>query len=325
MSPSPSVPVTDVVEVTPSNRPTISWGSVIAGVLTAIAVQIALAELFIAAGLAMYAPFDPTAADASTLAIGTIIAWVICALAGLFLGGWVAGRLAHYHSPMIAGLHGVLVWATGAVITAVLVTTVIGMFIGGTAKLVGDGMQAAATGAQAVAPAVAEIVAPSWDAISNQVEEAANKASNAAQAGTLDTRLADASRMSDLMVRFFSRDENQRLSQAEEGELATVLASQVGISREAAVKTLAQWRSSWDATLARYDTAVAEAKDTAAEAAVAAKNYTATASALAFALMLVGFVAAMFGGVAGSNVYRKYGANEGLSPMPVRKTATSFG
>lgn len=325
MSPSPSIPVTEVVEVTPTNRPTISWGSVIAGMLTAIAVQLALAELCIAAGLAMYAPFDPNGAEASTLAMGTIIAWLICALAGLFLGGWVAGRLAHYHSSMIAGLHGVLVWATGAVVTAVLVTTAIGMVVGGTAKLVGDGVQAAASGAQAVAPAVAEIAAPTWDAIRRQVDEAASKAGAAAQAGTLDNRLAEASRMGDLMTRFFTRDENQRLSQAEQDELATVLAAQVGISREAAVKTLAQWRSSWDATVARYDTAVAEAKDKAAKAAVAAKNYTATAAAMAFALMLVGFFAAMFGGVCGSMIYRKYGDTADLGPVQVRKTATSFG
>lgn len=327
MSPSPSVPVTEVVEVTTpaTNRPTISWGSVIAGMLTAIAVQIALAELCIAAGLAMYAPFDPGSAEASTLAMGTIIAWLICALAGLFVGGWVAGRLAHYHSQMIAGLHGVLVWATGAVITAVLVTSAVGMLVGGTAKLVGDGVQAAASGAQAVVPAVAEIAAPSWDAIKRQVDEAASKATASAQAGTLDNRLAEASRLGDLMTRFFTRDENQRLNQAEQDELATVLAAQVGISREAAVKTLAQWRSSWDATVARYETAVAEAKDKAAKAAVAAKNYTATAAAMAFALMLVGFFAAMFGGVCGSMVYRKYGDTDGIGAVQVRKTATSFG
>lgn len=325
MSPSPSIPVTEVVEVTPPNRPTISWGSVIAGMLTAIAVQLALAELCIAAGLAMYAPFDPDGAEASTLAIGTIVAWIICALAGLFLGGWVTGRLAHYHSKMIAGLHGILVWATGAVLAAVLVTTAIGMVAGGTMSLVGTGVQAAASGAQAVAPAVAQIATPAWDTIRRQVEEAANRTTAAAQAGTLDNRLAEASRMSDLMGKFFARDANERLTQAEQDEFATLLAAQTGISREAAVRTIAQWRSSWEATVARYDAAVAKAKDEAAKAAVAAKNYTATAAAMAFALMLVGFFAAMFGGVCGSAIYRKPGTSEEAGSVVVRKTATSFG
>ncbi|HEX3135040.1 MAG TPA: hypothetical protein VHX44_15855, partial [Planctomycetota bacterium] len=248
MSPSPSVPLTEVVEVTPPNRPTISWGSVIAGMLTAIAVQIALAELCIAAGLAMYAPFETDGASAATLAISTIVAWIVCALAGLFLGGWVAGRLAHYHSRMIAGLHGTLVWATGAVVTAVLVTTALGMVAGGTVSLVGDGMQAAARGAQAVAPAVAQIAAPSWEVIRKQVDDAASKATAAAQAGTLDNRLAEASRMGDLMSKFFVTDPSKKMNPAEQDELATILAAQVGISREAAVKTLAQWRTSWDAT-----------------------------------------------------------------------------
>jgi hypothetical protein len=322
MSPTPSIPVTEIVEATSINRPTISWGSIIAGMLTAIAVQLALAELCIAAGLAMYAPFDPGAAEGSSIAIGTITAWIICALAGLFLGGWVAGRLAHYHSRMIAGLHGILVWATGAVVAAVLVTTAVGMIAGGTINLVGQGVQAAASGAQAVAPAVAQIAAPSADAIRRQVEEAATRTAAAAQAGTLDNRLAEASRMGDLMTRFFSREEGQRLTQAEQDEFATLLASQVGISREAAVRTINQWRTSWDGMVARYDAAVAEAKDEAAKAAVAAKNYTATAAALAFALMLVGFFAAMFGGVCGSMVYRRGGEAAGEA-VAVRKTTTA--
>jgi hypothetical protein len=325
MSPSPSIPVTEVVEVTPPNRPTISWGSVIAGMLTAIAIQLALAELCIAAGLAMYAPFDPESAEASTLAMGTIIAWIVCALAGLFVGGWVTGRLAHYHSKMIAGLHGVLVWATGAVLAAVLVTSAVGMIAGGTMNLVGQGVQAAASGAGAVAPAVAQIAAPSWDAIRNQINEVTSKATAAAQAGTLDNRLAEASRMSDLLGKFFARDANERLTQAEQDEFATLLAAQAGISREAAVKTIAQWRSSWEAAVARYDAAVAKAKDEAAKAAVAAKNYTATAAAMAFALMLVGFFAAMFGGICGSSVYRKTGTSEEVGSVTMRKTATSFG
>lgn len=321
MSPSPSLPVTEVVEVTPTNRPTISWGSVIAGMLTAIAIQLALAELCLAAGLAMYAPFDPAAAEGSTIAIGTIVAWIVCALAGLFLGGWVAGRLAHYHSPMIAGLHGMLVWATGAVVAALLVTTAVGMVAGGTVKLVGDGVQAAARGAQAIAPAVSEIAAPSWDAIRRQVDEAASRTAAAAQAGTLDNRLAEASRMGDLMTRFFTRD-GERLTQAEQDEFATLLAAQVGISREAAAKTVTQWRTSWEATVARYDAAVAEAKDKAAKAAVAAKNYTASAAAMAFALMLVGFFAGTFGGVFGSRIYRRGGeALVGGEAVAVRKAA----
>ncbi|MBA3697358.1 MAG: hypothetical protein H0W78_00630 [Planctomycetes bacterium] len=325
MSPSPTVPMTEVVEVTPPNRPTISWGSVIAGMFTAIAVQIALAELCIAAGLAMYSPFEANSANASTLAIGTIIAWIVCALAGLFLGGWVAGRLAHYHSRMIAGLHGILVWAAGAVVAAVLVTTTVGMIAGGTLSLVGDGVQAAARGAQAVAPVVAEIAAPSWDAVRSQIDAAASKTAAAAQAGTLDNRLAEASRMSDLLGKFFSREADQRLTKPETDELATILAAQVGISREAAVKTIAQWQSSWDATVNRYDAAVAEAKEKAAQAAVAAKNFTATAAAMAFALMLVGFFAAMLGGVCGSMIYRTEGETEEGGVTAVRRTAPSFG
>lgn len=288
----------------PTNRPTVSWGAVFAGMVTAIALQIGLAQLCVSLGLAMYSPFDanePTAAIAMT----TIIAWVVCSLIGLFLGGWVAGRLAHYQSRTIAGLHGALVWATGAVVASATVALTVGLLAGGTAKVAGDAMQAAATGAGAVGSSVASVVAPDWDAVREQVKESSAKVAEAAKEGELDTRFADQSRLMQLLGGFFITDRTQRPSGAEREELAGLVSSQLGISKEAAVKTLDQWERSWDASVAKFNEAKETAKQEAMEAAAAAKRYTASAAGISFGLMLVGLVAAIIGGIFGGVCFRR--------------------
>lgn len=288
----------------PSNRPTISWGAVLAGTVAAIAIQIGLAQLCVAAGLAMYTPFQP-AEPTGAIAMGTIIAWVICALLGLFAGGWVAGRLAHFQSQTIAGLHGMLVWGTGAVIASGVVALTVAALAGGAAKVATEGVKVAAQSAEAIGSTVASVAAPSWDAVRDQLKEAGSKVAAAAKEGELETRYADQSRTMDLAGKFFTVDKQQRLTPAERDELATLLAPQLGIRKESAVKTLDQWERSWDAGVARYEAAKEEAKAKAQEAAIAAKKFTAAAAAISFGLMLVGLIAAIAGGIFGSHCFRR--------------------
>lgn len=304
MATTPTLSSTPDPVPAPTNRPTVSWGAVFAGMVTAIALQIGLAQLCVSLGLAMYSPFDrnePTGAIAMT----TIIAWVICALIGLFLGGWVAGRLAHFQSRTIAGLHGALVWATGAVVASATVALTVALLAGGTAKVAGDAMQAAATGAGAIGSSAASAVAPSWDAVRDQIKEGSAKVATAAKEGNLETRFADQSRLMDLLGRFFVTDRAQRPAGAEKEELAGLVAAQLGIGKEAAVKTLDQWERSWDASVAKFNEAQETAKQKAMEAAAAAKKYTASAAGISFGLMLVGLVAAIIGGIFGSVCFRR--------------------
>jgi hypothetical protein len=288
----------------PANRPTVSWGAVFAGMVTAIALQIALAQLCVSLGLAMYSPFDP-AEPTGTIAMTTVIAWVGCALAGLFLGGWVAGRLAHFQSQTIAALHGALVWASGAVVASATVALTAGLLAGGTAKLAGEAVQATAAGAGALGSTVVSAVAPNWDAVRDQVKEASGKVVDAAKNGNLENRFADQSRLMDLLGRFFVADRSQRPTGPERDEMAGLVASQLGIGKEAAVRTLDQWERSWDAAVAKFNQAQETAKQKAKEAADAAKKYTAAAAGTSFGLMVVALIAAMIGGIFGSVCFRR--------------------
>ncbi len=290
----------EVVQLSSANRPTISWAAVLGGMAVSIAVQVALAEACIAAGLSLYTPFDPASSPGKAGAVAAI-AGLVCAVLALFLGGWVAGRLAHYQSRVVAALHGTLVWALGALIAGALIATALGMLAGGAMSMVGEGLKGAAT----AVPAIAQIAAPSWDEIRKQVQDGVAKANAAAAPGSNDTRFADQARLGELLTNSFTIDGAKGLPDDQRNELTGLLSSQLGISREAAQKALAQWQSTWKQAVDKYTAAKQEAEDKAKAAAVAARDYTMRAAAAGFALMLIGAAAATVGGLCGAAVNRR--------------------
>jgi hypothetical protein len=292
-------PHTAIVQQGTRDRPTISWAAVIAGVAVSMATQLGLAELCLAAGLSLYTPFDPDSSPGKAGAVA-VIAALVCMIAALFLGGWVAGRLAHFHSRTVASLHGLLVWALGALLAAALLASTLGMLAGGALSMVGDGLKGAAT----AVPAVAKLVAPSIDDIRTQVKDGIAKAGATAAPGANDNRFADQSRLTSLLGSAFTMD-GKPMPEDQQQELLGLLSSQLGISREAAQKAMTQWQSTWKQAVDKYQAAKQEAEDKAKAAAVAARNYTMTAAAAGFALMLIGAVAAGLGGLSGAATGRR--------------------
>ncbi len=108
----------------------ISWSSVIAGAVTALAVSALLNLLGIGLG---FTTIDPaTESDPlSGLATGTIIWWIIANLTALFLGGMVAGHSAGFISKTDGGMHGFLSWCVYAAVLLFFVTTATGAIISG--------------------------------------------------------------------------------------------------------------------------------------------------------------------------------------------------
>ncbi len=116
----------------------ISWGSIIAGVVTVLAVSLLLSTLGTSLGLAIVDPLsdEPVSGVGTTVLVWSSLSIIISLAAGAF----IAGRLA-----AIDGIiHGFLVWATTLLVAAVLG----GMLIGGTLKATGNalGSVASATG-----------------------------------------------------------------------------------------------------------------------------------------------------------------------------------
>jgi len=106
----------------------ISWGAIIGGVITVLALSILLSVLGTGLGFTMVDPYS----DQPVEGVGKAISiWsFISVLISLAVGGFVAGRLAG-----AAGTsHGFLVWATSLII-AIIIS---GMIIGGALKAAGN-------------------------------------------------------------------------------------------------------------------------------------------------------------------------------------------
>lgn len=311
--------------VAPRSLPWTSWAAVIAGTVTAIAIQIALTELCVGLGLALYEPLDPTAAGGA-IAAGTAIAWLVSALISVFAGAWVTGRMKLHSTHMEAAIHGTLVWAVVGILTLLLTTISLGMLAGGAMALVGKGISTTATAVGSAVPALAQTAAPSWDEVKKQLDGAADKVASSAGApdskAPAESRFADRSRMMQLLGQVFTRDA-ATLSDADMKEVTGLVAGQLGISTDAAQATLKQWQRSWQESVKRYETMKDDAKQMAREAASVTARRTAQASIIAFIVMIAALGAAIGGAVCGSACMLKR-AREDANADATSRTAISY-
>jgi hypothetical protein len=142
----------------------ISWGSVLAGAVIALAIG-GMLSLF---GLGIGAStFDPTnVRNAGEVTTGAGLWLAISTVLGMLIGGYVAARSAHNPDHHEGALHGASVWAVGFVLAFFLT----GSFATNAAF---SGLQAAGQAAEAATPAA--------------VDRAAGAARRAADAATPDS------------------------------------------------------------------------------------------------------------------------------------------
>jgi hypothetical protein len=124
----------------------VSWGAVVAGAVIALAVLTVLNLIGLAMGL--------YAVDASDENLGAGLAsgltgiwWAISSLIALFVGGWVAGKLAGNPNTLVSGIHGAAVWAGATLLAIFTVTSAMSAAFTGAAGIVGRAAQTAATAA----------------------------------------------------------------------------------------------------------------------------------------------------------------------------------
>ena len=126
-------------EYTPT-RSSICWGSVFAGVVAGMIIQVVLSLLGLAIG---FNAFDPGQQSYSGLGVGSSIWLILSALTSGFVGGWVATALANISNRFDGLMHGILSWGVFMVIAFYLFGSSMGTVIGGAFNL----SSAALTGA----------------------------------------------------------------------------------------------------------------------------------------------------------------------------------
>lgn len=102
----------------------VSWGALMAGVVTALAIYVALGTLGVAIGLSTAG----TAVEGNQLYVGAAIWAGVSLLVSLFLGGYVTSRCTVGEQKEEAPIYGVLLW--GSLFAAVAILTSIGLNLG---------------------------------------------------------------------------------------------------------------------------------------------------------------------------------------------------
>jgi len=135
----------------------ISWGSVFAGALIALVVQLSLSILGLGIGMGTVDPVEENN-PLHGLGTGSLIWWSLTMLISLFAGGWVAGRLAGVPKAFDSILHGLLTWSVVTLFSFYLLTTAVGGVISGVGNIIGKTVSLAGQGVGAVAPELAQSV-----------------------------------------------------------------------------------------------------------------------------------------------------------------------
>ncbi len=187
--PSTGVATAEIVSATTDrafDRPfaRISWGSVLAGAIIALASQIVLTLIGVSIGLAT---LDPTTGDSpsgAALGAGAGIWLVLSSLLSLFFGGYIAARLGGTFN---GWLHGLTTWGCVTLLTLMFLTSAAGRLIGTASGLADFAVSNSGKASQAsLPPAIQQQV----DQLKAQASTTADQA--AAQAQSTDPATRDA-------------------------------------------------------------------------------------------------------------------------------------
>ena len=306
----------------------VSWGAIFAGALVAVVAQLLLTLLGLGLGLAGYDPASDAGDSLGGFGMAQGIWAVVSSLLALFAGGWVAGRLAGMPRRTDGALHGVVVWALTTMLTLYLLTSGLGQVASGVTSLVGSGLQAAGQGIAAVAPDAAraaedqlgidlsEITLDDVRREATQILE--DTGDPALQPGALEDEadaVADAARRQARAAATSPADARAELgqavdrafgsagriaSEADRQDLVNVLVARTDLSEAEAQRTVRQWEGRLDSARERASDAVDRVRERAPEVAETASDALGTAALVSFFALLLGVVAAAFGGLLGS-------------------------
>jgi hypothetical protein len=162
----------------------ISWGAIFAGAIIALATQIVLALIGMAIGLATLNPASGDSPSGTALGAGAAIWLVVSSLISLFIGGYIAARLAGRFN---GWLHGLITWGTLTLLTLMLLTTAAGQLIGAASGLTNFAVNNSDKTSQ-LPPALQQPI----EQFKNQASQSADQAAAQAQSTDPQTREAKA-------------------------------------------------------------------------------------------------------------------------------------
>ncbi len=323
----------------------ISWSAVFAGVLIATLTQILLTLLGLGIGLGTIDPVEETNPTAG-LGTGSAIWYIVSSLISLFLGGWVAGRLASAPRLFDGIIHGILTWCVATLLMIYLLTTAIGNIIGRANRLVGGILRTAGSVVSSAAPSIGNVVQDQLKAngvdtknldlgnLKNEVnkllrqtgdpnlnpntlerkaDQATDQASNTAEQAASNPQAAD-DMASGLFDRLF-RQGQSTVNSVDREDAVNVVMKRTGKSRPEAEQTVDNWIKTYQQTRVKVDQTKREAEIKARHAADDAASAGSKAAIFGFIGLLVEVAAAGFGAKLGTDSKDDYNTYD----RPVRE------
>jgi ElaB/YqjD/DUF883 family membrane-anchored ribosome-binding protein len=255
----------------------ISWGAVLAGVVTALVTQLILNMLGIGIGVATLDPATGDNPQASTFSIAAGIWWTLSGVIASFAGGYLAGRLSGRPKESTAGFHGLVAWAATTLVIFYLLTSTLGSLLGGAYNTLSSAVGGLGrTAVQTAAPALAQNPDP-FAAIEQQVRGAAG--------GNDPAQLRDTAVTS---LRAILTGDQAQAQQARD-RATDALARAQNIPPEEARNRVTQYEQQYRQTV-----------DRAKQAADTAATGVSTAALLGALGLILGALAGWFGGRSGA-------------------------
>jgi len=273
-----AIGTTDTVGVSPTIKASSSyldWSPIFGGAVLAAAITTIMAAFGSAIGLSMISADTARSSGLAALAIagGLWALWVT--ISACAAGAYLAGRMrrpafdaSEHEREVRDGAHGLVVWAVGAILVALITSSA----ITGAARTAATGAAAAAAGAGAL--------------ISQQVDPLASTLDSMMRStGTEPVSAAEREEATRILVRSLA---SGSLDPADRGYIASRMAARANISQQDAEKRI-------DDAYAKLN----QAKETAKQAAERARKMAVITAFLTAAALLAGAAAAWFAALLG--------------------------
>jgi len=280
----------DVVVEQIVERPRMSWGAIIGGAVTALAIWMLLYAFGLAIGLTSLNPADPSSARGAGIFTGV---WALVApLVALFVGGWMAGHGAGVRGHGAGAAHGLVMWGLTTLLGASMIVMLLSALVGGVFSVGkaavsagGSAIGAAATGSGSAAGALGidanDVLAP----INQRLQAEGKPAVTAEQ---LQAAARDAAQTA------------VREGHVDREALVTAIAQNTSLSRADAEQVADQAQGQLKQTSKRLGEKVQSAAHEAQIGALKVGDASGKALWGVFGALLLGLIAALAGGAAGA-------------------------
>jgi len=267
----------------PASIRRISWGSVIAGAVVALVVQIAMNMLGLSIGAIAVSPSVDV--SAGTFGTGTVIWLAASSLLSLFAGGLVAGRLAGTPQGLDGVLHGLLTWAVATLFTLVMFVSGAGSIVNSTLNLASDSLALIGTAVEDYSPEVAEALDLQESALQAIQDEV--RTINTETGTPVSVELVFS------VANLLRQDAATEDAQETRAAVTQLLVEETGLTRAEAESQIQQWQQEYSSISAQVETTIQSAT-------ADSLNAIAIGAGLVFLMLVVGAFAAGSGGLVGS-------------------------